>query len=414
MKKAFITISVFLAAAGFMTPQSSAKSVAESDTVSVNVLDASDYSMMKRWRPEAEVPFKKGKFSDNLFFGVAGSGFRSVYSGYSGGPRFSVHVGKWFNHHSALRISPGVGYYFDNQSGARIKQIDVKASYLLNITSYLKGYRPSRFFDVSAVAGAGYSYSWKSVNSIHSVSAHLGLNFDIHILKNTHLFFEPVVDMAIDGLGRPASEISRRIMPFFCGTVGLSYLIENDSRDFLPRGNWFVYLAGSTQLQISDNALKNLSVKDAFGGQGAIGVGHRYWDWFAVRLSLAYSNSNWDVELNGTPLRAKYAVGRLEAMLDLVSLIGKKDDYRFSFSLMFGPEAGVMMKDKIGRRVIPFVGMTGGVQLKSRLSDRFSIFVEPRMSYVPYPASTGKAFPANANYSDGLFNCNIGLEFDIL
>lgn len=100
-------------------------------------------------------------------------------------------------------------------------------------------------------------------------------------------------------------------------------------------------------------------------------------------------------------------------MLDLVAIIGGRDDNRFSLSLMLGPEAGVMLKDNIGRRLNPIVGVTGGVQAKTRLSDRFSIFMEPRFSWVPYPALSGLSYPVNRNHYEWILNCNFGVEFDL-
>lgn len=407
-------ISVFvLCACCSMFQANAAMPAARQDTLSSSRLDAADYSMMKRWRPEDAVPFENRGFFDNMFIGVSGSGFRTLYRGYSSGPRFSAHIGKWFDAYNGIRIAPGVGYYFENFSGYRVKQIDVKASYLFNMSSYLGGYRPSRFMDISTVAGLGYAYSWKVGYSGHSATAHLGLNFDMHVLRNVHLFVEPLVELSVDGLGQPGSAVPQRLMPYFCGTVGLSYSFGKDSRDYIPEGNWFLFLAGGAQLQLSEKVLDGMSVRDAFGFQGAFGAGRRYWNCFALRLSVAYSRNNWDTTFKGEGVKAQYLVGRLEAMLDLVALIGGRDDNRFCLSLMFGPEAGVLLKDNMPRRMNPFVGMTGGLQVKTRLSDRFAIFLEPRMSFVPYPAPSGSTYPVNSNYYDGLLNCNVGVEFNL-
>lgn len=414
MKRILVSISViFLFCCGSLSRLEAAQPDAFQDTLSVKSYDASDYSLMKRWRPADAVPFEKKGFFSNMFIGVSGSGYRTMYPGYSIGPRFSVHLGKWFNAYNAVRIAPGVGYYFENSNGARVKQIDVKASYLFNMMTYLGGYRPSRFIEISTVAGLGYTYNWGGSNAGHSMTAHLGLNFSAHATRNVHVFFEPLVELSVDGLGRQGSALKYRVMPYLLGTVGLSCRFGKDSRDYIPEGNWFLHLIGGTQFQTSDIVLNDMSISNAFGMHFAFGVGRTYWNWFAFRLSVAYSKHNWDRTLGGVLLESEYAVGRAEAIVDLVSLIGRTDRNRFCLSVMAGPEAGILHKDTIGRKMTPFVGITGAVQAKTRLSDRFAIFIEPRISMVPYPGPSGVRHAAYRNYYDGVFNCSAGVEFNL-
>lgn len=408
MKRILISIFVFLSCCslnGLYAAQPA------SDSLSVN---ASDYSLMKRWRPKDTVPFEK-KGGSNMFIGLAGSGYRSMYYGYSIGPHVSFQIGKWFDPYNALRIAPGLGYYFQNSNGVVLKQVDVKASYMFNLMTYLGGYRPSRFIEISTVAGLGYAYTftWRGSNAGHSMSAHLGLNFDAHVLKNTHVFFEPLVEIAVNSLGKPAGSVRQRLMPYLIGTAGITYRFGNDSRDYVPAGHWFLHLMGGTQFQTSDIVVNELSMKDAFGMHFAFGFGRTYWNWFAFRLSVAYSSHKWDTTLGGEPLYSKYALGRAEAMVDLVSLIGRRDDNRFCLSIMAGPEAGIMHKDLVGRKLTPFVGITGAVQAKTRLSKHVAIFIEPRISMVPYPGLTPQKNSYYANYYDGVFNVSFGVEYNI-
>lgn len=379
------------------------------DSLAVRSYDASDYSLMKRWRPQDAVPFGT-KAADNLFFGVSGSGYRTMYRGYSVGPHLSFHIGKWFNPYSALRIAPGVGYYFDNGTKARIKQVDIKASYMFNFMTYFGGYRPSRFVEIMTVTGLGYTYGWSSYPS-HAVTAHLGLNFTAHIMQNVRMFFEPLVELSVDGLGRPANAVKYRIMPYLIGTVGLSVRLGEDSWDNVPSGKWYLQLMGGTQMQISDVARNELSMSDAFGMHFSFGVGRNYWHWAGLRLSFAYSKNNWEKTLGRKLLASQYAAGRIEATVDLVSLIMGRESSRFCLSVMAGPEAGIFVKDRIGRRYTPYVGITGAVQAKTRLSDKFAIFVEPRATMIPYPGLSSANASSYTNYYDGIFNCSLGVEY---
>lgn len=398
-----------------------ADSVAVSaDTVVLNPqkkFNALDYSMMKRWRPKDARKFTSGSLLDNTFVSLSGSGYRAFKNGYSSGPHLSVYAGKWIDAFHAVRVSAGAGYYFDNFDGCRIKQLDLKASYLFNFSSYLGGYRPSRFCEISGVTGLGYSYLWRAGNSGHALTAHLGVNFNMHVLKGVDLFVEPLFELSSDGLAIPRTNNWRRYFGAFNGSVGLSCRFDPGGfPDIVPDGRWFVFAAGGTQVQNSRLVHHNLDAKGAFGLHIAAGGGRRYGSFFALRLSAAYSRDNWTTTLAGDNLATGYAVLRLEGMLDFVNLFNRRDDNRFTASLLFGPEAGFMKKHDTDLVIsVPYVGMTGGIQAKVRVLYGISIFVEPRFSLVPYPAPSDSRTSANVNrnYYDGLLNCNFGVEYSL-
>lgn len=382
------------------------------DSLSEYSSDAKDYSLMKRWRPENQVEFEK-KGGRNMFVGITGTAIRPMYSNFSSGPHFSVNFGKWFDPYNGLRFAAGAGYYFDNITSYRIKQVDVKASYLLNISSYVGGYKPSRFMEISAVAGLGYAYRWSAGYTGHSFTAHVGFNFSMHVLRNVYLFAEPQIELSLDGLGQRSSAISHRLTPYFAGAIGVGYRFNTDKREWLPQGKWFFTLSGGTQFLTAKHVFNEMTANNTFGMHFAFGAGRRYWDWFALRLSVAYSQHSWDQDVYGKGLNARYAVGRLEAMVDLVSLIGGRGDNRFCVSLMVGPEAGLMHHADAARRIMPFVGITGGAQVKTRLSQSVALFIEPRISMVPFSAKSNNSVAKMDNYYDGVFNCNIGIEYSL-
>lgn len=382
------------------------------DSLAGYSFDANDYSLMKRWRPEDQVEFEK-KGGRNMFVGLTGTAYKPLHGGYSSGPHFSVNFGKWFDPYNGLRIAPGAGYYFNNSTSSRVKQLDLKASYLFNISSYVGGYKPTRFMEISAVAGLGYAYRWSPAYTGHSLTAHVGFNFSMHVLRNVYLFAEPQIELSVDGLGKPNSAVAQRLTPYFTGAIGVGYRFNTDKREWLPQGKWFFTLAGGTQFLTAGHVFNEMTANKAFGMHFAFGAGRRYWHWFALRLSVAYSQHNWDQNVYGDGMQAKYAVGRLEAMVDLVSLIGGRGDNRFCVSLMVGPEAGLMKHAAAARNIMPFVGITGGAQVKTRLSRSVALFIEPRISMVPYPAKSSATGIKAYNCYDGVFNCNIGIEYSL-
>ena len=382
------------------------------DSLEQYSFDAREYSLMKRWRPEEQVEFEK-KGGRNMFVGITGTAYRPLYRQFSSGPHFSVNFGKWFDPYNGLRIAPGAGYYFDNVNSSRVKQLDLKVSYLFNISSYLGGYRPSRFMEISAVAGMGYAYRWSQKYTGHSLTAHVGFNFSMHVLRNVYLFAEPQIELSIDGLGQRSAAVAHRVTPYFSAAIGVGYRFNTDKREWLPQGKWFFTLSGGTQFLTARHVFNEMTANNTFGMHFAFGAGRRYWNWFALRLSVAYSQHCWDQDAYGNGLPSKYALGRLEAMVDLVSLIGGRGDNRFCVSLMVGPEAGLMKHADTARNIMPFVGITGGAQVKTRLSRSVALFIEPRISMVPYSAKSSVPGSKMENYYDGVFNCNVGIEYSL-
>lgn len=397
---------------------------AVASAVSKKGLNALDYSMMKRWRPKNEIQFSSHRFFDNSFASVSGSGYRIFNRNYCSGPNLTLHFGKWLNAFHAVRISAGAGYYFDNFDGLRVKHIDTKASYLFNFSSYIGGYRPSRLCEISGVAGIGYSYLWKIGYSGHAFTAHIGANFNLHVLKNIDIFVEPLFEAVTDGLATPNVNNWRRYFVAFNGTLGMSCRFDPAGfPDILPDGRYFVYASGGIQIQNSALVLGDIDSDKMTGMTVSAGFGRRYGNAFAMRLSALYSKSNWIQTLQGDCRATEYVALRLEGMIDIVSLINGREHNVFCASLLFGPEAGYVAKRDIDRSIvapttgmkcgIPYVGLTGGVQAKFRISRSVAIFLEPRFSIVPYPAPTDNpSLPnANRNYYDGLLNCCIGVEY---
>ena len=97
---------------------------------------------------------------------------------------------------------------------------------MFNFSSYLGGYRPSRLCEISGVAGIGYSYLWRKEHSGHAATAHIGMNFNLHILKDVDLFVEPLFLLSSDGLAIARTNNWRRYFGAFNGSVGMSYRFD--------------------------------------------------------------------------------------------------------------------------------------------------------------------------------------------
>ena len=169
-----------------------------------------------------------------------------------------------------------------------------------------------------------------------------------------------------------------------------------------------------------------MTISEALGVHLSLGVGKHYTDFFGIRYSAAYSRGSWIKYFDDT-YPCNYFAARAEAILDMYKLIGraadseKVEDTRLSLNVLMGPEVGYMYKvdmesDIKGHVPVvtsPYVGLTGGLQVKMQLIRRLAMYFEPRVSIVPYDAPNLGMIGLNKylNYYDSILSANFGIEF---
>ena len=85
----------------------------EAEAQDTTMINALDYSMQKRYRPEND-PFANEKFTDNTYLGIHAGLFGLLpreENIYSSGLSFKITGGKWLNEYNALRLSLTYGQY---------------------------------------------------------------------------------------------------------------------------------------------------------------------------------------------------------------------------------------------------------------------------------------------------------------
>ena len=408
----------------------------QTDTARKVVDRGRDVSRMvnaRRQRAVDTTPFASGKFSDNMFISLRGSDVKLMTEDYSFGLMGGFSLGKWFHEDHAVRIDADYGGWRDNFDGSPIRVLELGASYLFNLSSYVGGYRTNRFCEVSVLAGAGYANSnlvktaedgSSSSKKGSALSARIGCNVNLRLFRNIDFFIEPQTVLYTNGMALSYAGNWRSWMSAFRTSVGLTYNIRQsysgDSQRLYPRSDgWFISFAGGPHMQNSDLVYNLIGTGEALGVHISLGGGKHYNDWFAFRFTAAFSRSAW-VKYDDELMPCNYFAARAEAMLDVVSLIRKTSsidkDGRplFALSLLLGPEAGYMYKKDIQDVVdIPYIGVTGGVQGKFNVTERLSVFAEPRFTVLPYdaPARDPSTINNNRNYYDGVLNMNVGIEF---
>ena len=100
--------------------------------------------------------------------------------------------------------------------------------------------------------------------------------------------------------------------------------------------------------------------------------------------------------------------------MSLINLFSRSYDKGFNLALTLGPEVGFMMKKDPYREDIRtlYSGLTVSLQPRVRIWRGLGVFMEPRVSIVPYSAYAWKHDrPMNRNYYDAVLSVSLGVEY---
>lgn len=377
--------------------------------------DASRYKMLKRYTPKDHHVFKNEYFSDNTFYSVRAATQKLGAVDYPFGLVAGFSFGKWLHEDHALRLNLSFGHWYDNFNGYDIHAAEASLSYLFNVTSYLGGYKPDRFCNLSVVVGGGYANTGYDGAAGQAGTLHAGLNVDMRLSPYVTFFVEPLAKAYSNGMAISRAGNWRSWLSAFEGSVGLSFNMPVEEVE-MPKRQWFMSVVFGTQVQNSTNVYESMGIAKALGAHANIGVGHHVTDYMSFRGTLSYSRHRW-VKYDELFCYSNYYALRVEAMLDLVEAFSKKKSHPVAVVLLLGPEMGYMYKDDYGDEYLdaPYIGLTGGMQLKFNLSKKVRMFLEPHFSIVPYNGVSYDQTTLNdfINYYDGLINMSLGLEFDL-
>ena len=392
------------------------------DTTSVSILGL---TMQERYKPYNQ-PFHRGGAFANTYITVLGSGYRQFASNYSNGPHLAVGFEKWVNPFHAVRITAGAGYFYDNVPNTALKFFDLRASYLFNVTNYVNGYKPMRVVEVMPIAGLGANFYFASQGKLSAgLTAHLGADIVMRIFPGVDLVVEPLLELSQDARKLTRMDVWRNYLLGWHMGVGARFALDKERRGADPGKNWFVTVQGGAQLQ--NSALeRTISLGNALGITGSVGVGRYYGKAFALRLQGGYGFHYWkeikegDTDIYGMRLqygrfRSSYYSLRLDGMMDFVALFSQNES-RWSASLLAGPEVGLLIKQDPSPEHTDirywYVGASAGVQAKYRIWRGLGVFLEPRASLVPYTADAYMSSTKNRNYYDAVFAVSLGLEYE--
>ena len=446
--------SVFVGAASLVatlfllwTPQTFA---ADADSLGFNALR---FSMQKRYRP-ANAPFRSERFLDNTFIRAdAGSWslFPSDSYTYSFGPAASLAFGKNYTPLNAFSLGVNAREVRRNADAARNWSAGVEAGHSLDLTGLLHGYDPARILSVSTFGGVGVDYC----RTTGIVSDHkntfdfyfrFALDFRAQVARDWDIYFRPAIIAGNEGLSnRTVSTrcevgygFSFGILKYFnrlrvvpctscrgelCGeeqTLG-STLGEGEGPrtafgKWLCGGGAYVGVSAGAQFQASDLVTETVGLWPSAREAVALSYGRTLEGPLGARVSVFYGRDIWKEFAGGRQVSCYYGGGRPELLFDPIWWTRNTKRW-FSLPLIFGAEAGLMLKPDDGytiRRL--YLGLCGGVQANFHITKRSSIFIEPRFSIVPYSWKSRSSFAlvnSLSNYYDTLFSIQIGYTFSL-
>ena len=370
----------------------------------------------KAAQERARLWWQRTKPKLNLTVSVEGSYFRPLGTDFSTGPLASLSLGTWLTESFGTMLSAGAGYlqYLD-EGVDHVKTTDFSAIFLLNLTRLAKGARPDRQLNLSLLAGAGYMQPWKETWNGSPVFR-TGLDFRMHVFPQTDLVIRPEINV----LKAP----SEKWTPALRGSFGLGYSIggrESVARFKDAGKEWFFTLGPGIRFEFSGREGTPPEHNPLGEYRLCLSVGRKYSSRLDWRLSLSYLSQLYEQDMYDFLHQLRFASLNLDALYHLTD--DDREDRKWSLSLVGGPEIGYLHRGNSwegivvgsgllmqGKMVAPYLGLSGGIQLKYRFVDGLSVYLEPRYSLAPYVAWNQNQ---TENYYSHLLGADFGLEYTL-
>ncbi len=393
--------------------------------------NALDYSLQKRYRPKGDT-FGNKRFRDNTYVSLS-TGYERFYlrdyDKYNSGPVFGLAFGKAVSRCNAFRLA-AMGNVMTGKSYEDSKKMviaGIQGEHLFNFSSYVAGYDPSRFFEVSSVEGLGYHLSVLDGECTHAADVHLGVQLKLHPASRVDITLEPRVTLYSSNIDHSENSNWHKYNMGYGVWVGVCYRLSSpegeDGRggrslqEAGPADNLFGSVTAGGALPASR---VRLGLKKAVGMQYSLAVGKWFMPVFGLRLSGFMASDGWGTDyVNPRVTYSNRMIGgRLEAMVNLLALFNSKMfDSAWELNVLPGVEVASLRKDldtTPNELKTVYAGFTGGMQVKYKFLKHFGLFVEPRFSQVPYKLDRLRddgVSRRSVSYTDRQLSLNAGLQY---
>lgn len=367
-----ISVAVLLMAMP-LTISAKKKITVDFDNFSKNGENALDYVLQKPL-PADVFPADERGFGNHFFIGANGGlslAGNSISRSIRPGLHLGGELGSWFTPVHGIRVGADLGLLSRHSEQLRAWYGSLRADYLLNMTSLLRGYNPERKFELIGALGLDYRRIRQNGIWGNNIGLSAALQTRFNVAPSLYLFVEPRLAM-MTGFRYDGAYDWRRIRPDFSLSLGLGYRIlqgrlrykastpceiknEDDLYFGVGAGAW-----GLPRMGLS--AMKNPMASTFAGKQFSAES--------ALQLTLSFEQYRRSKSF-------KYAgIGSLDYVLNLGNACG---GYRprevFQTLVNIGIAGGMVTRS--GDRVLA-PGVSLGVTGMFRLSENWGIYVHPQ------------------------------------
>lgn len=344
-------------------------------------------------------------FGRHIFIGInaGGSAIGNDFSGgIKPGAQVGGQIGGWITPVHGVRVGADVGLHSVHQGAKRTWFGAVRADYLMNLSALLRGYDPSRRFEL--IGSVGLEYQRLRQNEIwgNGYGVGAGLQMRFNVAPSFFLYVEPRLTM-LGGMRYDTSYNWYRLNADLSLNLGLGYRILTGrmrrigATDFTQTGEDNLYIGAGAGLMVFPRA--TASYKNPLG---TVHIGKMLSSASGIQLSLTAGQER---PGNGNSNRI-VGIGSLDYILNLNSAFGGyRPDEVFQMALNAGV-SGAMVRRGRNDRITPGAGI--GLTGLFHLSPNWGIFIHPQVY----------AFGSNFTEALGrsrsiLFTADIGLRYTI-
>lgn len=345
------------------------------------------YQLETRWR-ESDDPFRN-RWYDHMWL-EGGAGIENVHTDTKAtfNPAFTLNLGAGKQLHPFHSVRLAFQTAFSTRiEGERYYQLGAHVDYMFSLSQYLMGYNPDRIVDISAVLGAGGSFSKFAKNDWQtSPEFYSALNFKFRTGPYGYIGVEPYVAYKRNGTMPFASNWKKMDVNFGLMVSYISYLNSNNTfkrpevKTQEWRAPWFFEAGnGITYINGRDGGQK-------YGHDISLTVGKWFSPMIGVRGGFLTSDDIYQTE----GLKHNHRVLTAFKFDALFNPLGTARyfswDDKFGFFGFAGMNVGSLgrVEDGEEKQFTSYQGtvnVSGGVHLSYRLSSDLHIFVEPRYTY---------------------------------
>lgn len=377
----------------------------EEDSLRTNSVDFDplQYRLQRRYLPTE---------GDTAF---APRGWQRLFAGFSSGTSrlynreqviantpLNVFVGYRFSPVHALRAQLSMMEMEQQKEHCTYTTMGLEAAYMVNLSNYINGYRPTRVFTFTGILGAGANINPhglpRSLTPYVYVAPHLGFNLS----RNLELYAEPFLGASgnlttLYGYNTP-SKFMWRYGVYAGAQINLDQSGSEAERSNPVFRRFFLEAANGWTFPFRTHS----GLFHTSGMSYQVAMGHWIDPVVGLRLSMSaqqfYYGHDVTAAVPGTmgaysTYRSEVLVaGRLEAMINPLNISQRwrqhASDSRFDMNLLVGADLGMTQRARAlgqdrGLRCY-YRGLTAATQLHYKLDNHTTIYLEPRFLNATY------------------------------